>query len=224
MARRLCAAGCSATCGAHAAGGVCLNDLPSIECPPDPDVVDRELDTDKDALNSPRWPKLSEPATVGGGTFHVGASSRLVVEAAQRAYKYKQEQVACNACVRSVAHVVHGLPIGTELYTRTDTLTVQAARHGFAERVPGFMTALAVSLGITHIELQARLEAGDVTKDDAIEALAKRLLEPMEPAGFLLQWPAPGGGRETLWSETGAAAEVIGCPAVQVFKMKGGAR
>jgi hypothetical protein len=29
----------------------------------------------------------------------------------------EQEPVACNACVGSIAHVQHGLPIGTKLYT-----------------------------------------------------------------------------------------------------------
>lgn len=32
------------------------------------------------------WPKLEAPARVGGGTFGVGVSSRLVVEAAQRQF------------------------------------------------------------------------------------------------------------------------------------------
>lgn len=38
------------------------------------------------------WPKLDKPATVGAGTFGVGVSSRLVVEAAQRRYRLHQEQ------------------------------------------------------------------------------------------------------------------------------------
>ena len=44
-----------------------------------------------------------------------------------------------------------------------------------------------------------------------------------EPAGFLLHWPAPGGGREILWSKDGAAGRAIGCPVTEVFKLKGGA-
>ncbi|WP_259364452.1 hypothetical protein [Pseudomonas aeruginosa] len=35
------------------------------------------------------WPKLEKPAQVGAIRFHAGLSSRLVVEAAQRAYEYK---------------------------------------------------------------------------------------------------------------------------------------
>ena len=39
-----------------------------------------------------------------------------------------------------------------------------------------------------------------------------------EPAGFLLHWPAPGGGRQTIWSETRAPGLAIGCPVTEVFK------
>jgi hypothetical protein len=38
------------------------------------------------------WPKLTKPARVGNGTFGVGVSSRLVLEAAQRQHEYHQEQ------------------------------------------------------------------------------------------------------------------------------------
>lgn len=36
------------------------------------------------------WPKLTKPARVGNGTFGVGVSARLVVEAAQRQHEYRQ--------------------------------------------------------------------------------------------------------------------------------------
>lgn len=36
------------------------------------------------------WPKLTKPARVGSGTFGVGVSARLVVEAAQRQHEYRQ--------------------------------------------------------------------------------------------------------------------------------------
>jgi len=39
-----------------------------------------------------------------------------------------------------------------------------------------------------------------------------------EPAGFLLHWPAPGGGRDILWSKDGAAGHAIGCPVTEIFK------
>lgn len=40
------------------------------------------------------WPKLTKPARVGNGTFGVGVSSRLVVEAAQRQHEYREEENA----------------------------------------------------------------------------------------------------------------------------------
>lgn len=40
-----------------------------------------------------------------------------------------------------------------------------------------------------------------------------------EPAGFLLHWPAPGGGRDILWSKDGAAGRTIGCPVTEIFKL-----
>ena len=40
------------------------------------------------------WPKLSKPARVGNGTFGVGVSARLVVEAAQRQHEYHADDAA----------------------------------------------------------------------------------------------------------------------------------
>jgi hypothetical protein len=40
------------------------------------------------------WPKLTKPARVGNGTFGVGVSARLVVEAAQRQHEYHAEDAA----------------------------------------------------------------------------------------------------------------------------------
>jgi hypothetical protein len=40
------------------------------------------------------WPKLTRPARVGNGTFGVGVSARLVVEAAQRQHEYHAEDAA----------------------------------------------------------------------------------------------------------------------------------
>ncbi len=39
-----------------------------------------------------------------------------------------------------------------------------------------------------------------------------------EPAGFLLHWPAPGGGREIVYDESRIAGDAIGCPVTEVFK------
>lgn len=38
------------------------------------------------------WPRLQSPARVGGGTFGVGVSAKLVVDAAQRAYERDQQE------------------------------------------------------------------------------------------------------------------------------------
>lgn len=43
------------------------------------------------------WPKLTTPARVGGGTFGVGVSARLVVEAAQRLHQYTQDGTLAKA-------------------------------------------------------------------------------------------------------------------------------
>lgn len=40
------------------------------------------------------WPRLTKPARVGNGTFGVGVSTRLVVEAAQRQHEYHAEDAA----------------------------------------------------------------------------------------------------------------------------------
>lgn len=44
----------------------------------------------REAMVADGWPKLTAPARVGNGTFGVGVSARLVVEAAQRQHQYKQ--------------------------------------------------------------------------------------------------------------------------------------
>ncbi len=46
------------------------------------------------AAASDSWPKLTKPARVGNGTFGVGVSARLVVEAAQRQHEYNAEDAA----------------------------------------------------------------------------------------------------------------------------------
>lgn len=42
------------------------------------------------------------------------------------------------------------------------------------------------------------------------------------PVGFLLHWPAIGGGRTTIWHESRAAGDSIGCPVTPVFKESNG--
>lgn len=61
-------------------------------------TLEEWLTATKVALPSPMaddgWPRLTKPARVGNGTFGVGVSSRLVVEAAQRQHDYQQEEGA----------------------------------------------------------------------------------------------------------------------------------
>jgi len=81
-----------ATCGqewwdAHACPKQALKDGRTLE---------EWLTATKIAVPSPLaddgWAKLTKPARVGNGTFGVGVSSRLVVEAAQRQHEYAQER------------------------------------------------------------------------------------------------------------------------------------
>ena len=53
-------------------------------CPALAEVIEAAL-----AAEPVAWPILDKPAKVGSGRFHVGVSSRLVVEAAQRHYEYE---------------------------------------------------------------------------------------------------------------------------------------
>lgn len=49
------------------------------------------------------WPKLDKPARVGGGTFGVGVSTKLVVSAAQAAYANEAERRAMTKEQRQAA-------------------------------------------------------------------------------------------------------------------------
>jgi hypothetical protein len=70
------------------------------------------------AVPADSWPKLEKPATVGAATFGVGVSTHLVVDAAQRAFKFKSEQAAATreemqeeeARRRKVWDMIHGAP------------------------------------------------------------------------------------------------------------------
>ena len=54
-----------------------------------PEVADAFV---RGMLDGDGWPKLTKPARVSNGTFGVGVSSRLVVEAAQRQHTYAEEE------------------------------------------------------------------------------------------------------------------------------------
>ncbi|WP_044061335.1 hypothetical protein, partial [Pseudomonas aeruginosa] len=57
------------------------------------------------------WPKLEQPAKVGGVRFSAGVSSRLVVEAAQRLYEFESTPEKEAERPEIVARVVHSNPV-----------------------------------------------------------------------------------------------------------------
>lgn len=59
---------------------------------PDSEPLRVPLSDGLGALADDGWRRLTKPARVGSGTFGVGVSSRLVVEAAQRLHDYTQEE------------------------------------------------------------------------------------------------------------------------------------
>lgn len=59
--------------------------IAALAAPPQPVAADGVTDG---------WPKLDSPASIGGGSFGKGVSSRLLVEAAQRKYEFEAEDSA----------------------------------------------------------------------------------------------------------------------------------
>lgn len=55
-------------------------------------------------------------------------------------------------------------------------LTCKQARQHLSEQVPGFMTMLAISMGVTLPELNRRLECGQVPMLVALESLARHAI------------------------------------------------
>lgn len=47
---------------------------------------------------------------------------------------------------------------------------------------------------------------------------AEKPAHSYEPAGVLMHWPMPGGGRKIIWSEDDLTAITIGCPVTNIFK------
>ena len=47
---------------------------------------------------------------------------------------------------------------------------------------------------------------------------AEKTAHSYEPAGVLMHWPMPGGGRKLIWSEDDLTAITIGCPPTKIFK------
>ncbi len=59
----------------------------------------------------------------------------------------------------------------------SDRFTTEDARQRVAENVPGFFTVLAEAFGTTTADIHSRIEAGQLTKLDTIEALARLAIE-----------------------------------------------
>lgn len=63
----------------------------TTELPNATDTTRRDGSPLTEGLGPDGWPKLTKPARVGNGTFGMGVSARLVVEAAQRLHQYTQD-------------------------------------------------------------------------------------------------------------------------------------
>ena len=100
----------------------------------------------------------------------------------------------------------------TKVAQALDTQTLRALVTRLAleidpeAKLEAFPEALAFQIDMARAVIRAALQdkAGEV--------------RCYEPAGFLLHWPATGGGRQTIWSETRAPGLAIGCPVTEIFK------
>jgi tape measure domain-containing protein len=59
----------------------------------------------------------------------------------------------------------------------SDRFTAQDSRQRVAEKVPGFFTVLAEAFGTTTADMHGRIEDGQLTKLDTIEALAQLVID-----------------------------------------------
>ena len=78
---------------------------------------------------------------------------------------------------------------------------------------------------------------GDIARATAAAAAARQAADGLSaPAaqpeavvpqyvqrGWLIEWPVPGGRRNTVWSDSDAAGKAIGCPHEPVFAMRSSA-
>ena len=78
---------------------------------------------------------------------------------------------------------------------------------------------------------------GDIARATAAAAAARQAADGLSaPAaqpeavvpqyvqrGWLIEWPVPGGRRNTVWSDSDAAGKAIGCPHEPVFAMRASA-
>lgn len=89
----------------------------ALATPEQPQPASAEaIPAEQAAPTDPEWPKLDKPASIGGGSFGKGVSSRLLVEAAQRLYERNQaertktpeERVADEVNRRALWEMLHG--------------------------------------------------------------------------------------------------------------------
>ena len=95
---------------------------------------------------------------------------------------------------------------------------------GSEYRKPAERAIAALTQAIATAEPRTRLTA-DITAPAVQALLAEKFgstAEPSadgyEPAGFLVHWPAIGGGRVPVYSKSRAAGEANGCPVTELFK------
>lgn len=70
-----------------------------------------------------------------------------------------------------------------------ELLTLEDARQNLTERVPTFLAALGAALNVTRGELNRRIANGEVTKLDALAALARKLVTPQQGPALTITRP-----------------------------------
>lgn len=70
-----------------------------------------------------------------------------------------------------------------------ELLTMEDARQNLTERVPTFLAILADALDVTRGELTRRIAKGEVTKLDALAALARKLVTPRRGPSLTITRP-----------------------------------
>lgn len=58
-----------------------------------------------------------------------------------------------------------------------------------------------------------------VARVQTLHAAVAQVERQLQPRGFLLHWPAIGGGRQLVWDESRLAGDAIGCPVEPVYTL-----
>lgn len=114
------------------------------------------------------------------------------------------------------------------------TLLVQDAKPNFTRPMPADLPVQQESLDVTEADVwhegsrsfyRAKLlhrltpeAAFSEPPEIAYPSTSNPTWKGLVSAGFLLHWPAPGGSREIIWSDSRVSGDVIGCPVTPVFK------